>query len=461
MKFLDLWRMSSSNLWKRKTRTILTVLGVVIGIASIVVMVSLGLGLNKSMLQEMEQNGGLTTITVYEGSNYDSMSSSTSDSEQNRLDDNLVEQISQMEHVDIASGVLTTNVVLRNGSYESQYAYVQAMKAEAFEKMNIPIGQGTKPKKDADKLEFLYGNQIITDFANRKTGRSYWETGELADIDLMNDDIFVIFDTDAYWSTQYNEGEVAGGENEQPVAPPKKYLVDTCGVVEGNTETYNQFSWSIYCDIDKLIPQLKKVFKNKAIPGQPTTATGKPYKDIYYNSIYVNVDDINNVTTVQKEISELGYQAESNMEWVESQQRQFGFIQLALGGIGAVSLLVAAIGITNTMMMSIYERTKEIGIIKVLGCDMRNIQTLFLMEAGMIGLIGGIIGGVLSYSLSALINMIAKASGEGGMMSQLSYIPPWLAILSLVFAVIVAMIAGFFPSLRAMKLSPLAAIRSE
>ncbi len=461
MKFFDLWRMSSSNLWKRKTRTILTVLGVVIGIASIVVMVSLGLGLNKSMMQEIEQNGGLTTITVYEGNNYDGMSSTsaTSSSEQNRLDDNLVDQISQMEHVDVVSPVLSTNVILRHGSYEAQYAYVQAMKAEAFEKMNIPLGQGTIPKKDAEKLEFLYGNQLIADFANRKTGQGYWETGELADVDLMTDDIFVIFDTDAYWATQYNEGEESIGENEQPVAPPKKYLIETSGVVAGDLETYNQYSWGVYCDIDKLIPQLKKVFKNKAIPGQPTTASGKPYKDIYYNNIYVNVDDINYVMDVQKEISELGYQAESNMEWVESQQRQFGLIQLALGGIGAVSLFVAAIGITNTMMMSIYERTKEIGIMKVLGCDMKNIQTLFLMEAGMIGMIGGVIGGVLSYILSAIINAIAKSSGE--MMSQLSYIPPWLAGLSFVFAVIVAMVAGFFPSLRAMRLSPLAAIRNE
>lgn len=459
MKFLDLWRMSSSNLWKRKTRTILTVLGVVIGIASIVVMVSLGLGLNKSMMQEIEQNGGLTTITVNAGNYYDAMSS-TSSSEQNKLDDNLVEQISQMEHVEVASPVLSIYVILRHGSYEAQYVYLQAMKADAFEKMNIPIGQGTIPKKDAEKLEFLYGNHTIADFANRKTEQGYWETGELADIDLMTDDIFVIFDMDAYWTTQYNEGEESiGGENEQPVAPPKKYLIETSGVVAGDLETYNQFCYGIYCDIDKLIPQLKKVFKNKAIPGQPTTSSGKPYKDIYYDSIYVNVDDINNVTDVQKEITELGYQAESNMEWVESQQRQFALIQLALGGIGAVSLFVAAIGITNTMMMSIYERTKEIGIMKVLGCDMRNIQTLFLMEAGMIGMIGGVIGGVLSYILSAIINTIAKSSGE--MMSQLSYIPPWLAGLSLVFAIVVAMVAGFFPSLRAMRLSPLAAIRNE
>ena len=139
-------------------------------------------------------------------------------------------------------------------------------------------------------------------------------------------------------------------------------------------------------------------------------------------------------------------------------QTQYGYVQLVLGGIGAVSLLVAAIGITNTMMMSIYERTKEIGIMKVLGCDLRNIQMMFLMEAGFIGFIGGIVGLVFSFAISILINQIVASMGN---MMTLSYIPPWLALLSLVFAILVGMIAGFFPSLRAMRLSPLAAIRNE
>src|SRR5699024_4916282 len=101
-----------------------------------------------------------------------------------------------------------------------------------------------------------------------------------------------------------------------------------------------------------------------------------------YNQIYVDVDSIENVAEVQNAINSMGYQASSNAEWVESTQTQYRYIQLVLGGIGAVSLLVAAIGITNTMMMSIYERTKEIGIMKVLGCDLRNIQMMFLLEAG-------------------------------------------------------------------------------
>ncbi len=193
------------------------------------------------------------------------------------------------------------------------------------------------------------------------------------------------------------------------------------------------------------------------------TKTGKPYKEIFYNQLTVSVDEMEHVTDIQTQITEMGYEASSNAEWIESEQKTMGYVQAVLGGIGAVSLFVAAIGITNTMMMSIYERTKEIGVMKVLGCDLRNIRSLFLLEAGFIGFIGGVIGLALSYTLSAVINKLA--SGANGMMmpesASISYIPIWLALLSLAFAVMVGMVAGFFPALRAMRLSPLAAIRTE
>ena len=100
---------------------------------------------------------------------------------------------------------------------------------------------------------------------------------------------------------------------------------------------------------------------------------------------------------------------------------------------------------------------------KVLGCDLRNIRSLFLLEAGFIGFIGGVIGLILSYTLSIVINRITAGAETGIVMtgSKISYIPLWLAGMSLAFAVLVGMIAGFFPALRAMRLSPLAAIRTE
>lgn len=450
MRFFDLLRMSSSSLWKRKVRTILTVLGVVIGVASIVVMVSLGLGLRKIEMDQMESYGGLTTINVYQG--YSKNSDGSSD-EQLRLNDTLVETLSSIEHVDLVAPVLRTDVLAKCGQYEA-YLSLQGMSVEALEYQGIEVGEGSLPD-DPEELQFFFGNQVVMDFYDAKTNTYFWDSETGPDIDLMNDTIFYILDTDAYWSSQ-NPGEG------QSVSPPKKYMIPTSGVMAGGPQEYKNGCWNTYCNIDALKAKLKHVFKNKPIPRQPLNKNGKPYKEFYYDQLYVYVDEIDNVLGIQQQIIDMGYEAYSNAEWIQSQQQTLGYIQAVLGGIGAVSLLVAAIGITNTMMMSIYERTKEIGIMKVLGCNLGDIRSLFLLEAGYIGLLGGIIGLGLSYGISALLNKVLNLGGALGMEGgSISYIPPWLALFSLGFAVIVGMLAGFFPSLRAMRLSPLAAIRNE
>lgn len=155
---------------------------------------------------------------------------------------------------------------------------------------------------------------------------------------------------------------------------------------------YNEYSYGIYTDVEILKTQLKRIYKKNPIPGQPVNKKGKPYNYYVYDNAYVYVDDMNNVMEVQAAVTDMGYEAHSSMQWLEQAQEQMDMIQAVLGGIGAVSLFVAAIGIANTMMMSIYERTREIGVLKVLGCALGDIRSMFLIEAGFIGLMGGAAG---------------------------------------------------------------------
>ena len=219
MKFSDLLKMSLSSLWRRKLRTILTVLGVIIGTASIVVMMSLGIGLNKSTMEQIESSGGLTTIDVYGGNSgfvsYSSdgtiTSSSSEDKEPKQLTDEVMEEIKQIPHVTISSGIMSTSILVKTGGYEADL-YVQGMKAEALEAMQIPLKEGKLPASNGTELELLMGNMVIADF--RKTSgrsQSYYETGELPDIDLMGAPLFAILDMNAYWDSQNGEGP-----------PPKK-----------------------------------------------------------------------------------------------------------------------------------------------------------------------------------------------------------------------------------------------
>ena len=161
MKFSDLLRMSGSNLLRRKLRTALTVLGVVIGTASIVVMISLGLGLQKSSLEQIEQYGGLTTINVNTWGNYNSDSSQ----EELRIDDGVVETISKIPHVEFASPILSTYVLLKQGVYEGSLT-VQGMTQEALQNMDMKVGEGTLPEAGAP-LSFFYGNQVMPIISRR------------------------------------------------------------------------------------------------------------------------------------------------------------------------------------------------------------------------------------------------------------------------------------------------------
>ena len=448
MRFLDLLTMSINNLRRRKVRTALTVLGVVIGTASVVVMVSLGIGLNALMMEMYSSYGSMTAIEIY---NYGNNGNNGTSDNPLYLTDDTVKEFLRIPHVTSASPVLETNVILKQGVYETNTS-INGVTREFMEQ--IPLGQGKLPDPKSTEMEFIYGNAVVQWFQNSK---GYWDTQELPDIDYMNKPMFVIFDTDAYYQSR------SGGSGDgTPVKAPKKYLIRTAGVVEGGIDDYNSYAYGVYTDIDQLKTQLKKIYKKNPIPGQPTNKKGKPYSYFIYNQAYVYVDDMENVTAVQKAITDMGFQANSQMEWIEQSQQTYNMIQLVLGGIGAISLFVAAIGIANTMMMSIYERTKEIGVIKVLGCDLRTIRNMFLLESGFIGFMGGVIGVAISYGIGFIMNhFLGIGQIMTGQAGDISRIPLWLAAAAVVFAIFVGMAAGFFPSLRAMHLSPLAAIRNE
>lgn len=465
MNWMDLLRMSGSNLRRRKLRTFLTVLGVVIGTASIVVMVSLGLGMQQAMYQEIEQYGGLTTINVYGANGGDSMMYSYGEDSQEEseeyIDDACISNLGKLEHVTSVEPVYSMDALFLKGSYEG-YTQLLGMTQEGLKARNIKLSQGSLPKHNSGQLELVYGNQLLTSFYEKGTGNSYWDTGELPDIDLGKDSMFLILDSEAYYAAQDQSGMDMGtedGEAGESKKPAQKHVVRASGLVEGGLDDYNANSFYTFCDLDTLKKVLQKEFAGRVIPGQPQTKSGKPMKNFCYTYAELKVDDADNVAAVSNRIKEMGYNVETNAELMESMKKQMAIIQAVLGGIGAVSLFVAAIGIANTMMMSIYERTKEIGVMKVLGCSLKNIRGMFLMEAAFIGAFGGVIGNILSVLMSFVINLLA---GRAQMLdgANISYIPIWLILASIGFAMLVGIIAGYFPAKRAMKLSPLEAIRN-
>lgn len=522
MKISDILGMSLSNLWRRKMRTFLTVLGVIIGTASIVVMLSLGIGLKRAAMEQASSAGGLTEIYVSSDGEYGI--------ESMLLGEDTLDKFLKLEHVTGVVPMINIAMPVQAGKYESYFEIIGIGQA-GFEDMEL--GEGELPKKSGDALNLILGNQLIGDFYDSVTGEyPYWEKEELPDIDLMRTPIFIGIekeenglaegvdgsedsaDLNGYYDPTFSESQddFSGGdvgqdsayedgesddfeedsanddlaeddmsddlwsegsewEEEDSVSysafstDMKKVPIKVAGIIEGDINSDSKFSNAAYADIDALKAFLKQNYtQNEIIPGQPTDRNGKPYRDLKYTQMIVNVDEAQNVEAVLQKIQDMGFQADANKEWIEETEKTFMLIEAVLGGIGAVAMLVAAISIANTMTMSTYERTKEIGIMKVLGCNLSNIRSMFLSEAAFIGFIGGIAGVGFSFVLSLALNKFVAPmimEEQLGLEANISAIPFWLVILAIIFATIIGMLAGFLPAQRATKLSPLAAIRNE
>lgn len=474
MTFYDMLAMSVGNLWRRKLRTFLTLLGVLIGTSSIVAMLSIALGMKEMVMAEYSNYGTATQIMVFEG--FSEQGSSNKGSDSLKLTESNIKNFENLEHVVGVEPNLRLDLTITQGHYTGWTTLCGVSKESLKEK---EVGEGRLPDSiNPNKLEVLAGNTVLTNFYDERDMEmgGYYSTGKLPDVDLMKK---------AFKATTYNDNAVEEsssdttlgeeeGTNDAAVdnaaSDENEYLtkisMKVTGFVKGGPDEYTIDSDYMLVDIDQLKAYLTKNYKKGQIPGQSKNSKGRAFNEWVYNQVAVEVDDSENVDQVLQSIQDMGFQASSNKELIESAQQMFGIVEVVLGAMGMIAFLVAAIGIANTMMMSTYERTKEIGVMKVLGCDMRDIRMLFLSEAGFIGFIGGVAGLVFTMSLSKIANVIfaaytASEPGMSGLDAHISVIPWWLMLAAIVFATLMGMIAGYFPANRAMKLSPLAAIRNE
>lgn len=495
MKISDILGMSLSNLWRRKTRTVLTVLGVVIGTASIVVMLSLGIGLRQSVMQQASQAGGLKQIMVESDVDYGS-------SDEKLLSDDTVSLFQELEHVESVEPQISFYMPVQAGRYEGSFDII-GVTPEVLEQ--IELEKGTLPQADKTALNLIIGNQVVSDFWEISSGDYLDEAPDIdfmtlplvggieIDEDIPETDSTQNSDSDYYDSTfsdsdpdfeseddfdtdtdteqastqsAFDSDDFLGDDLSYTAfsSDMKRVRLKATGIIAGGEDEYTSYSYYCYTDLESLKSFLKQNYPaNSLIPGQPTDRSGKPFRDLKYTMITINVDESSNVEEVLQTIQEMGYRGEANKEWLEELEKEYMIIEAVLGGIGAVAMLVAAISIANTMTMSTYERTKEIGVMKVLGCKLGNIRSMFLAEAAFIGLLGGVVGIGFSYGLSVLANnVIAPAiMEEYDLGARISVIPLWLVLASIVFSTLIGMLAGFFPAQRATRLSPLAAIRNE
>lgn len=453
MTFKDMISTSVGNLWRRKLRTFLTVLGVLIGTTSIVAMLSIALGMKQMVMEQFTSYGSANQISIYQG--YGDKGGSGIDY---MLSDTNIEKFSQIEHVTKVNTTLELSSNMTYGKYQG-WGSIVGISSDEMATLELEKGSLAKAGNGAT-IELVAGNMIPIQFydtSSENMDNSYWATGKLPDVDLFSNRLKF---------TMYNENAISDTPVEgEPFVD--NTMVDlrarVVGLMSGGPEEYKNHCYEMVADIESLKTYLTKNFKKGQIPGQPKDSNGQPYKEWIYTRAMVEVDSPDNVEVVQTTIRDMGFEASSNRDFLESTQKTFRIIEIVLGGIGMIAFLVAAIGIANTMMMSTYERTKEIGVMKVLGCDMKDIMGMFLCEAGFIGFLGGVVGTAITFGLSKVANIalagIVADQGIGN--GDISIIPIWLVLVAIAFSTLMGVVAGFFPARRAMRLSPLAAIRNE
>lgn len=233
------------------------------------------------------------------------------------------------------------------------------------------------------------------------------------------------------------------------------------GVMQGDADEFSEQSQSIYCDIDVLRAYLKKHAAQGNVLGQPLDKNGNAYTSWVYSSVVVEVGKMEDVEFVVKKLQDMGYQTTNMKEYRDTAMRTVRMLELLLGGIGLISFLVAAIGISNTMTTAVYDRVAEIGTLKVLGCQKRELMAMILLEAGIYGLVGGACGVVLSLLFGKIINRIAVSALLLQAGTKIAVITPKLALSAVGMAMLLGTIAGYFPSRWAAKLSPLTAMRRD
>ena len=439
MRISDILSICFRNLTRRKMRTFLTALGVVIGVCLIIIAVSIGIGLSITYDEQMASWGDLTVINVY---NWNS---------QITLDDAAVAKMQALDGVDIATPFYQNwemNYLFKskNGRYRC-FPQFYGVYPEALEKLGYELKEGKYLEEHDKEYSIVVGENFAYRFYDSKKKRNnridpYPDaSGKIKDpyVDVMKDKMIISIPSQ---KTDAN-GNIIGKDIEvKPVV---------AGVLLRNDAIWEATN-AAFMDINEMKALEQKFNKQNGIK--------KSSNKINYEDVRVKCVDVDSVSAVQEAIKEMGYECNSMNDGREMMQKQALMIQLVLGGLAGFSLLVAAIGIANTMIMSIYERTREIGVMKVIGAEVRDIRVMFLLEAGMIGLLGGIMGVGLSFAGSWAFNHFAAAAmlGEG---SKLSVIPLWLVGIALAFSVLVGVVFGFLPANRAVKISALEAIKHD
>lgn len=498
MGFFDILRLSIRNLREAKLRASLTTLGVTVGVAVIVTMVSFGLGLRRNTIERFSELDLFSEIEVY-GRSVSALIAAQSDGENEErngrrrerssarvLDDAALEEIARIPGIAYVEPNVSFVVYVRaNERVRAQLAGGVRVPNAASRFRNFSAGRMIA-SSDAD--EAIVDESFLRAFGYDQPAEAIGQTVSLleprepesnegnarraSDENNVSDGNNASDESDEEGATFF--GLPLGEEtNEARTSGLAARTFRIVGVIKNEIEgsgrrfrgmmpaaniyvplqTAREWTLAHRSSLDEVA---LRVARERGALGEGE-AEG-------YRSATVRVGDPAELMSVKRRLDEMNFTSFGLITELDRIRTFFVIINAALGLLGGISLLVASLGIANTMIMSILERTREIGIMKAIGAEDREVKTIFFVEAAVIGLVGGIVGALAAWGIDTAANHLAyrfllKPRGEEFI--NFFALPPALWLSVILFAIIVSIVAALYPAARAARIDPVKALRHD
>ncbi|HLM57430.1 MAG TPA: ABC transporter permease [Pyrinomonadaceae bacterium] len=470
MSFFDILRLALRNLRESRLRVALTTTGVVIGVAVVISMISFGLGLQRDALSRFQNLDGLSEIHVFGRSLFSLAANKegrpdaraaqapsqapggdfTPDYVPERaLDDRALEEIAQIPGV----------VYVRPHINFSAYARANNRTVmETFRGAPVP-DPSTRLKSYAvgrmisgpDADEVVVTQSFARRFGYEKLSDAVGQTVEIMDAP----------------ATPEGNGEAGAAPDELVVARTYRIVGVLAEEPGGNRFRGLTAPSNIYLPLDaarRWKDEHPDPLGRVALRLARQNGTVGGGENVSFTTAVVRVGDPVQLSEVRARLSQLGFGSFSFVDEFKQIRSIFLIINSALALLGGISLLVASLGIANTMLMSTIERTREIGIMKAIGAEDREIKQIFFVEASVIGLAGGIVGALLAWGVDELANRLAYRfilKPQGVDYLEFFWLPPYLWLGALALALLVSVLATLYPASRAARVDPVTALRHD
>ena len=480
MNFLDILHLALRNLRQAKLRAILTTMGVVVGVAVIVTMVSFGLGLQSNMLARFKALDFFNEVQVFgqglgtlaglgrpaRGEDGDRRRERADKTPTRILDDAGIKEIAAIKGVAYVEPSVSFDVFVRsNGKLLSQYVAGANIPNAATRFQHFAAGKMiSSPAAD----EVVVSERFVRDYGYKTPADAVGKTIEL-----------LAPPSEKSSSEEEERPNFFGIPLDDPGLDESNPDVETktfhiVGVLSQIKEGIGQGgarglmpNAGIYLPLQMAH---EWATRHRSPMGQVALALARRGGNLAegqtegYDLAIVRVTDPVHLTEVRQKITDLGFGSFSIVDEIDQIRTVFLIIDSVLGLLGGISLLVASFGIANTMIMSILERTREIGIMKAIGAEDREIRLIFFVEAAVIGVVGGVIGVLLAWGIDGLANRLAYRfllKPQGASFIDFFNLPIYLTLGAILFALIVSILAALYPASRAARIDPVRALRHD